>query len=57
VIAVAGALFWRQRVHSPPKLTDRDILVVADFDNKTGDPVSMQLSNKLSRSSYSNRHF
>jgi DNA-binding NtrC family response regulator/tetratricopeptide (TPR) repeat protein len=39
LIAVAGALFWRQRVHSPPKLTDRDILVVADFDNKTGDPV------------------
>jgi len=39
VIAVAGASFWRQRVHSPPKLTDRDILVVADFDNKTGDPV------------------
>ena len=39
VIAAAGAFFWRQRVHAAPKLTDRDILVVADFDNKTGDPV------------------
>jgi hypothetical protein len=26
-------------VHTAPKLTDRDILVLADFDNKTGDPV------------------
>jgi len=39
VTAVAGAWFWRHPVHSPPKLTDSDILVVADFDNKTGDPV------------------
>jgi tetratricopeptide (TPR) repeat protein len=39
VIAAAAAFFWRQRVHAAPKLTDRDILVVADFDNKTGDPV------------------
>jgi tetratricopeptide (TPR) repeat protein len=39
VMAAAGAFFWRQRVHAAPKLTDRDTLVVADFDNKTGDPV------------------
>ena len=39
VIAAAGAFFWHQRVYAPPKLTDHDILVVADFDNKTGDPV------------------
>jgi eukaryotic-like serine/threonine-protein kinase len=39
VIAAAAAFFWHQRVHAAPKLTDRDILVVADFDNKTGDPV------------------
>jgi len=39
VVAAAGAFFWHQRVHAVPKLTDRDILVVADFDNKTGDPV------------------
>jgi len=39
VIAVAGAFFWRQRANGPPKLTDRDTLVVADFDNRTGDPV------------------
>jgi hypothetical protein len=24
---------------SQPKLTDQDVLVVADFENKTGDPV------------------
>jgi hypothetical protein len=40
VLVVAGAvLFWQQRAHAKPKLTDRDVLVVADFDNKTGDPV------------------
>ena len=39
MIATAGAFFWHQRVYAPPKLTDRDILVVADFDNQTGDPV------------------
>jgi eukaryotic-like serine/threonine-protein kinase len=40
VLIVAGAaLFWQQRAHAKPKLTDRDVLVVADFDNKTGDPV------------------
>ncbi len=25
--------------HRPPKLTDKDAIVLADFDNKTGDPV------------------
>jgi len=25
--------------HRPPKLTDKDTIVLADFDNKTGDPV------------------
>ena len=39
VIAFAGAFFWQQRVRTAPKLTNRDTLVVADFDNKTGDPV------------------
>ena len=33
------AFFWQQRAHAKPKLTDQDVLVVADFDNKTGDPV------------------
>ena len=40
VLLAAGAtgLFWR-RAQAKPKLTDQDVLVVADFDNKTGDPV------------------
>lgn len=40
VLLAAGAtLFWQQRAQAKPKLTDQDVLVVADFDNKTGDPV------------------
>jgi eukaryotic-like serine/threonine-protein kinase len=40
VLLAAGAagVFWR-RAQAKPKLTDQDVLVVADFDNKTGDPV------------------
>ena len=40
VLVVAGVtgLFWR-RAQARPKLTDQDVLVVADFENKTGDPV------------------
>ena len=34
---IAGGLYWR--AHRAPKLTERDTIVVADFDNKTGDPV------------------
>jgi eukaryotic-like serine/threonine-protein kinase len=26
-------------LHRPPKLTDKDTIVLADFDNRTGDPV------------------
>ena len=39
VIAAAGVFFWGHSVPTAPRLTDRDTLVVADFDNKTGDPV------------------
>ncbi len=39
LLAAGGALFWTRRVQAKPKLTDQDVLVVADFDNKTGDPV------------------
>jgi tetratricopeptide (TPR) repeat protein/predicted Ser/Thr protein kinase len=39
VLLIGAAFFWQQRVHARPKLTDQDVLVVADFDNKTGDPV------------------
>ncbi len=38
-LAIGGLFFWQQRVQAKPKLTDQDVLVVADFDNKTGDPV------------------
>jgi tetratricopeptide (TPR) repeat protein len=38
IVAGGATLFW-QRAHAAPKLTDRDILVLADFDNKTGDSV------------------
>ena len=31
-----GAYFY---LHRPPKLTDKDTIVLADFDNKTGDPI------------------
>jgi serine/threonine protein kinase len=34
---IAGLQYWR--MHRAPKLTDRDTIVIADFDNKTGDPV------------------
>ncbi len=34
---VGGGLYWR--AHKAPALTDRDTIVLADFDNKTGDPV------------------
>jgi tetratricopeptide (TPR) repeat protein len=35
LIAAAGYRY----LHRTPKLTDRDTIVLADFDNKTGDPV------------------
>jgi serine/threonine protein kinase/tetratricopeptide (TPR) repeat protein len=35
VLAVGGYLY----AHRPPKLTEKDTIVLADFDNKTGDPV------------------
>jgi tetratricopeptide (TPR) repeat protein len=39
VLVLGVALFWQQHAQAKPKLTDQDVLVVADFDNKTGDPV------------------
>ncbi len=35
--AIAGTLY--RRAHRVPKLTERDTIVLADFDNKTGDPL------------------
>jgi eukaryotic-like serine/threonine-protein kinase len=39
VAAVGGGLYWRWRAHKVPALTDKDTVVLGDFDNKTGDPV------------------
>ena len=36
VIAAVASYFY---FHPAPKLTDKDTIVLADFDNKTGDPV------------------
>ena len=40
---IAGGLYWRSRSASPAAnatpLTEKDTVVLADFDNKTGDPV------------------
>lgn len=36
--AVAGLLYWRQHQRTP-QLTDKDQLILADFNNQTGDPV------------------
>jgi DNA-binding winged helix-turn-helix (wHTH) protein/tetratricopeptide (TPR) repeat protein len=34
---LSAVLYWQ--AHRVPKLTERDTIVLADFDNKTGDPV------------------
>jgi DNA-binding winged helix-turn-helix (wHTH) protein/tetratricopeptide (TPR) repeat protein len=40
LVAVVGAgLYWRWRAHKTPVLTEKDTIVLADFDNKTRDPV------------------
>ncbi len=38
VAAAGGGLYWRL-THKAPVLTEKDTIVLADFDNKTGDPV------------------
>src|ERR1017187_1895656 len=37
VAILGGTWYWRS--HRAPKLTERDTIVLADFDNKTGDPL------------------
>ena len=37
LLVVAGAIYYR--LHQSKPLTDKDSIVLADFDNKTGDPV------------------
>ena len=38
VLAAGAVLFWQRRTQAKP-LTDKDVLVLADFSNTTGDPV------------------
>ncbi len=38
VLAAGGFFTWQQRTQAKP-LTDKDVLVLADFANSTGDPV------------------
>ena len=38
VLAAGGVFLWRQRTQAKP-LTEKDVLVLADFVNTTGDPV------------------
>ncbi len=38
ILIAGGAFLWRQRTRPRP-LTDKDVLVLADFTNTTGDPV------------------
>ncbi len=37
VVMIGGGLYWR--AHRKPVLTEKDTIVLADFDNKTGDAV------------------
>jgi serine/threonine protein kinase len=36
---IAGGFYFRSRQHAAHALTDKDTIVLADFANKTGDPV------------------
>ena len=36
---IAVGFYYRSRQHTAPALTDKDTVVLADFDNKTGDAV------------------
>ncbi len=36
-VVIGGGIYWRMQ--QTPALTEKDTIVLADFDNKTGDPV------------------
>ncbi len=38
ILMTGGVVLWRQRTQTKP-LTDKDVLVLADFANATGDPI------------------
>jgi serine/threonine protein kinase len=57
VLLVAGGLYWHSR--RAPKATEQDTIVIADFENRTGDPVfddtlNQALSAQLSQSPFLN---
>ena len=33
-VIISGGMYWRWRTHKPAALTDKDTIVLADFDNK-----------------------
>ncbi|HUI84684.1 MAG TPA: protein kinase [Candidatus Binatia bacterium] len=39
IAAAAGGVFYYYRLHHAPKLTGKDTIVIADFENRTGDAV------------------
>jgi serine/threonine protein kinase/tetratricopeptide (TPR) repeat protein len=38
-LIAAGYFYFPRILHGTPKLTDKDTIVLGDFDNRTGDPV------------------
>ncbi len=57
IAMITGTLYWRS--HKPVKFTERDIIVLADFANSTGDPIfdgtlKQALSIQLEQSPYLN---
>ncbi|HXZ42305.1 MAG TPA: protein kinase [Terriglobales bacterium] len=57
IVALAGGGYFY--LHHPPKLTDKDTIVLTEFDNRTGDPVfddtlKTALSVSLSQSPFLN---
>jgi serine/threonine protein kinase/tetratricopeptide (TPR) repeat protein len=59
VAIIAGGLYWYWRSHRPPKLSERDTFVLADFANSTGDPIfddalKQALSTQLEQSPFIN---
>ncbi|MGA3238251.1 MAG: protein kinase [Bryobacteraceae bacterium] len=38
-LCIAGYFYFHRALYSGPKLTNKDTIVLADFENKTGDPV------------------
>ena len=55
ILLIAGSLFYRSR--QTKVLSDKDTIVLADFNNTTGDPGSTAPCGKGSVRNWSNRRF